>query len=66
MPSLYMKDVVAVIQNVIDAGGNLPDKLEPVIDDILHRIGTDKALWPAMRRLAERVHAVLPQRMQEC
>ena len=65
VPSCCLVDVVSAIIEVKQTGGNMPDKLDPVGTDILRKVGTDKKLWPAMRALAQGVHAVLPQRMLE-
>jgi tight adherence protein B len=62
VPSIYLADVVTAIQKHQQTEGNLPAMLEPISEDILGKVGTDTAFWPAMQRLARSVDASLPHR----
>jgi tight adherence protein B len=65
IPSRYLGEVVAAVEQHQQAGGNLASQLEPVGERITARAGSDPAFWPAMRRLAESVRAPLPRRAVE-
>jgi Flp pilus assembly protein TadB len=65
VPSSCLAEVIAVIREHQQTKGDLPDMLAPVSNKIMANAGTDQALWPAMRTLAQSVGAVLPQYVQE-
>ena len=62
--STYLPDIVAVMHEHQQNGGNLADMLTPVADQLLKTAGTDPAFYPAMRRLANNVGAALPARAE--
>ena len=64
-PSAYLPYVAAVVRQYQQTGGNLPDLLAPVGEQLLEIAGTDPAFYPAMRGLAQSVGATLPPRVEE-
>ena len=63
-PSQYLPDVVAIIQNQQQTGGNLALMLAPMSEDIFAKAGSDGAFYPAMHELAQNVGAPVPERVQ--
>ncbi len=62
VPSQYLDQVIAVIQEQTRTGGNLGDLLAPLVDEILEQVPSDGTFFPAMRREAENLGAPLPER----
>jgi len=65
VPSKYLKQVVAVIEEQRKSGGHLAWMLEPLVDDILKQVPSDGAFYPAMRKEAEDLGASVPERARE-
>jgi hypothetical protein len=65
VPSKYLKQVVAVIEQQRKSGGHLPSMLEPLVDGILEQVPSDGAFYPAMRQQAEQLGATVPERAAE-
>jgi hypothetical protein len=65
VPSKYLKQVVAVIEEQRKSGGHLAWMLEPLVDDILKQVPSDGAFYPAMRKEAEELGASVPERARE-
>jgi len=63
--SKHLHEVVATIQRQQQMGGNLAFMLEPVGEAILAQAGSDGALFPAMRKIAQQEAAILPSRAIE-
>ena len=65
VPSKYLKQVVAVIEEQRKSGGHLASMLEPLVDDILKQVPSDGAFYPAMRKEAQDLGAQVPDRARE-
>jgi len=65
VPSKYLKQVVAVIEEQRKSGGHLPSMLEPLIDGILQQVPSDGSFYPAMRQEAQDLGAQVPERARE-
>ena len=65
VPSKYLQQVVAVIEEQRKSGGHLAWMLEPLVDDILKQVPSDGAFYPAMRKEAKELGASVPDRARE-
>ena len=65
VPSRYLKQIIAVIQEQRRSGGNLGHMLAPLVDDFLAQVGSDGAFYPAMRQEAKDLGAQVPERAAE-
>jgi len=65
IPSQHLAQVIAVIQEQRQTGGNLGDLLEPLVDEILKTASSDGAFYPAMRQEAEQLGAQVPERARK-
>jgi len=63
VPSTYLPEVITVIKKHAQASGQLANQLDPMIDEILAKAGTDGSFYPALRRLTQAVGAKLPPRI---
>jgi Flp pilus assembly protein TadB len=64
-PSPHLAQIVEAIARHQQIGGNLADQLDPLGERIYRVVGSDEALYPEMRHLAEAVGAPLPDRARE-
>ncbi|MBN1875623.1 MAG: type II secretion system F family protein [Anaerolineae bacterium] len=62
-PSPYLARVIAVIQQQHQLGGNLALMLDPVGEEILAEVGTDKALYSEMREMVRQLGGTVPERL---
>ena len=65
VPSKYLAQVIAVIQEQRQTGGNLGELLAPLADSILQQAPSDGTFYPAMRVEAKTLGAALPERARE-
>jgi hypothetical protein len=65
VPSKYLAQVVAVIEEQRKTGGNLAWLLAPLVDEILQQVPSDGSFYPAMRQEAKDLGAQLPDRARE-
>jgi hypothetical protein len=64
-PSPYLAQIVETIVRHQQIGGNLADQLDPLVEQIYGAVGTDEALYPEMRDLANAVEGPLPDRVRK-
>jgi Flp pilus assembly protein TadB len=63
-PSPYLAQIIETILQNQQTGGNLADQLAPLSELIYHTVGTDEAFYPEMRRQAQELGNLLPDRVQ--
>jgi Flp pilus assembly protein TadB len=64
-PSPYLAQIIEAIVRQQGTGGNLADQLDLLSEQIYQAVGTDEALYPEMRSLANAVGGRLPERARE-
>jgi hypothetical protein len=62
VPSQHLGRVIAAIREQQKTGGNLGWLLVPLVDEILAQAPSDGSFYPAMRKEAEQLGALLPER----
>lgn len=60
-PSEHLRAVIGVMLKQRETGGNLAFMLEPLSASIREKMGSDAALYPALRKMAAHVGAALPE-----
>ncbi len=61
IPSEPLRAVIGVMLKQRETGGNLAFMLEPMSASIREKMGSDAALYPALRKMAAHVGAALPE-----
>jgi Flp pilus assembly protein TadB len=64
-PSSYLAQIVELIVQNQQTGGNLADQLAPLSELIYQEVGTDEAFYPEMRHQAQELGNALPDRVQK-
>jgi Flp pilus assembly protein TadB len=62
LPSAAIGRLAALLERD-QAGGSLPDLLDPLSEDLLREYGSDPAFYDSMRRQAEMLGARVPERV---
>lgn len=64
-PSPHLAQIIETIVQNQQAGDNLADQLAPLSKPIYQAVGTDEAFYPEMRRQAQELGNLLPDRVQK-